>query len=370
MNDQFALQLNRLTSHQLKRRHFLGGLSAAISLTVVGASIAASTDVEKGPLIIYNWGEYGPVDSNLTGFQDGLSVKARIEFFSNNEEMLNQIRAGASGWDVVVPQDNQVPVMMDENLLLALEHERIPNMANIDPGFLDPAFDPGNKFSIPKTWGASGYMWRSDVLGEGHGSWADFVTLAKENSGKAIIIDSPVDVFGAAFRATGHSLNDTGDAALEAVEEWLLDLKPHVLAIVPQGTVAAHITSEEALMALCGVNDVSPAREHHPVAWAYATEGGLQFLDSWAIPKTAPHPKLAHAFINFMNTPEAAANDMNEILFNTMNNAAMDKGLIDEKVAEFARLASKAVANYQYQLPLDAVARRKRDEVWTRFLSA
>ena len=166
-------------------------------------------------------------------------------------------------------------------------------------------------------------MWRSDLLGEGHSSWADFVTLAKENSGKAVIMDSPGDVFGAVFRATGHSMNDTGDAALEAVEAWLLDIKPHLLAIVPQGTIAALITSEEALMALCGVNDVGPAREHHPVEWAYATEGGLQFLDSWVIPKTAPNSKLAHAFINFMNAAQAAADDMNALLFNTMNTAAV-----------------------------------------------
>ena len=370
MNDHIALRLDHLTSRRIKRRHFLGGLGAAISLTVLGPAGAAGKDVEKGPLVIYNWGEYGPVDSNLTGFQDALSVKARIEVFSNNEEMLTQIRAGASGWDVVVPQDNQVPVMMEENLLLALDHERIPNMANIDPGFLNPSFDPGNKFSIPKTWGASGFMYRSDVLGKGHRSWADFVRLAKENSGKAVIMDSPVDVFGAAFRATGHSLNDTSDAALEAVEAWLLDLKPHVLAIVPQGTIAPLITSEEALMAACGVNDVSPAREHHPVEWAYATEGGLQFLDSWVIPKTAPHPKLAHAFVNYINTPQAAADEMNAILFNTMNRAALDQDLIDDEVAGFAKLASKAVGNYQYQLPLDAAARRKRDEVWTKFLSA
>lgn len=369
MNEQYSVQLNRLISRRLNRRHFLGGLGAAAISLKVGSAYGA-TDVEKGPLIIYNWGEYGPVDSNLAGFQEELGVKARIEFFSNNEEMLTQMRAGASGWDVIVPSDNQVPVMLEENLLLALEHERIPNIANIDPAFLNPAFDPSNKFSIPKTWGASGFMWRSDILGEGHSSWADFVTLAKENSGKAVIMDSPGDVFGAVFRATGHSMNDTGDAALEAVEAWLLDIKPHLLAIVPQGTIAALITSEEALMALCGVNDVGPAREHNPVEWAYATEGGLQFLDSWVIPKTAPNPKLAHAFINFMNTAQAAADDMNALLFNTMNTAAVAKGLIDEEVAEFAQLASKAVGNYEFQQPLDAVARRKRDEVWTKFLSA
>ena len=199
MKDQYSVQLHRFISHQLSRRHFLGGLgAAAISLKVGGAR--GASDVEDGTLVIYNWGEYGPVDSNLAGFQEELNVEARIEVFSNNEEMLTQIRAGASGWDVVVPQDNQVPVVMEENLLLALDHERIPNIANIDPGFLDPAFDPGNQFSIPKTWGASGFMYRSDVFGEGHSSWADFVRLAKENSGKTVIMDSPVDVFGAAFR--------------------------------------------------------------------------------------------------------------------------------------------------------------------------
>ena len=109
MNDQNSNQLNRLISRPLNRRQFLGGLgAAAISLQV--GSVYGATDVEDGPLVVYNWGEYGPVDSNLTGFQEELNVKARIEVFSNNEEMLTQLRAGASGWDVVVPQDNQVPM--------------------------------------------------------------------------------------------------------------------------------------------------------------------------------------------------------------------------------------------------------------------
>lgn len=363
------------------RRRFLAVGGSSIGLLILsacsredeapGATEEPTVGLEAGPVVIYNWGEYGPVEENMRRFQDEVGAEVQVEFFSNNDEMLSQLQAGATGWDIVVPQDFQIQTMIGEELLLALSKDQIPNLSNADPTFLGPSFDPGNEYTVPKTWGATGITWRTDRLGEGFTSWADFLALSKENSGRVIVLDSPIDVIGSALKATGNSLNATDDAAFEAAEKWLLDLKPHLLAIVPDGEQTALFTNEEALL---GISTPSVTldldTEGVPIGWVYPFDGGLQFLDNWAIPATAPNPNLAHAFMNFMLEPKSAANEMNELSFNTANQAARDAGLIDEKVLRYVQPTSEAAANYEYQETIDADARRKRSELWTTFTSA
>ena len=68
------------------------------------------------------------------------------DYYSDNEEMLAKLAAGASGYDLIVPTGNAVEALIRQKALRPLDKTQLPNLKNIAPAWLDTAFDPGNKY--------------------------------------------------------------------------------------------------------------------------------------------------------------------------------------------------------------------------------
>src|SRR5512143_2884662 len=137
---------------------------------------ATSAPTEAKPtsteLNLYAWSDYVP-QQMLDDFTAKTGIKVNYDTYSSNEEMLAKIQAGASGYDLVVPSDYTVEIMIKQAMLEPLDKTQIPNFANLDPRFTNRNYDPGNKYSVPYQWGTSALAYDKTKVPFEPKSWAD-----------------------------------------------------------------------------------------------------------------------------------------------------------------------------------------------------
>ena len=114
-------------------------------------------------LTVFNWGDY--IDEDLIEkFEKETGIKVVYETFDSNESMITKIQQGGTTYDIAVPSEYMIEKMSHEDLLISLDHSKLPNLKNIDPRFMDLSFDPGNKYSIPYFWGTVGIVYNPELL--------------------------------------------------------------------------------------------------------------------------------------------------------------------------------------------------------------
>src|SRR5690606_27120806 len=96
----------------------------------------ASTAQADGELNLYNWGNYtNPV--LIEKFTKETGIKVNLSDYDSNETMLAKVRAGNPGFDIVVPTEYIVKIMIDEGLLAEVRPDQLPNFKNMDPQWVD-----------------------------------------------------------------------------------------------------------------------------------------------------------------------------------------------------------------------------------------
>jgi spermidine/putrescine transport system substrate-binding protein len=271
-----------------------------------GSTPDVPTEIE-GELSIYNWAEYVH-PKTYSKFEKELDVKITEDNYASNEDALAKLQAGAKGYDLVVPTGYMVETMIQQGLLFELDHDQLPNLANVEDRFLNLPFDPGNKYSVPKDYGTTGYGYRSDLVDEEMTSWEDFFKLASKYSGRYTVLNSPPEVVGAALKMLGYSYNSVDPQEISEATDVLIDFKPHVRQIT--SSMRELLISGEAYVSLTWNGEVGYVALDAPEArYVVPSEGSEIWTDNWAIVAGAPHPAAAHAFINWHLQPEIQAND-------------------------------------------------------------
>jgi spermidine/putrescine transport system substrate-binding protein len=347
-------QQGRLSRRELLRRVTLLGMSsfALANLTTacarsqptptpasteasprVGAAIPDYIDRSKldKELNFYNWSEYIDPDI-LTEFQETYGVKVTMDTYASNEDLLAKLQGGATGYDVIVPSDYMVSIMINLGLLEPLDYSVIKTIANIDPENLKPYYDPDNTYSVPYMWGTSGYSYDTSVLGQDLASWKEVFEPRPEVRGKVVMLDDQREVIGAALMYLGYEINETSDDALAKAKQLLLTQKPYVLAYSSQNNDDL-LVAGEALIAHIWTGDALMSEQEKPtLRYVIPTEGCTVWQDNLCVPKTAPHKYTAMVFIDFLNRPDIAGRNANYIMYGSPNKAAREQGYIDQEV--------------------------------------
>lgn len=306
--------MTQIYARGLSRRDFLalsavtsgGLLLAACGAPAAQAPAGLSGKPIEGALNIYNWAAYLNPDTlkQFEAAHPGMSVKQ--DTYASNEDMLAKIEAGAKGYDIVVPTGYMVKIMIEKNLLYPIDHSLLTNYSHIDSRFTQSGYDFGNKYSIPKDWGTTGFGFRKDKVKQGMTSWKDFFELAPAFSGKISVLDGANEVIGSTLKYLGHSYNSDSDQELSAAKDTLLKFKPHVGHIqsvnykeqLASGDLAYSMGWNGDFAAILAL---TPAP---PVQYVIPSEGSEFWVDTWAVLKTAPDPVAAHTFINFILDPK------------------------------------------------------------------
>ena len=313
--------------------------AAATTAAADGAEAVEAADDEScepgetdGDLAFYNWADY--IDEELLlAFEEETGISVDYSVYESNEQMLTQVESGAAIYDLVVPSDYMVALMISEDLLRPLDYDAIPNFANIDDAWDNPPFDPEHRFHAAYQWGTTGIGMTYDVLDAvgGEASWAvifDPDTAALVPGGISMLDDAP-EAVSAALKYLGYSITETiesgneeaireAGALLKATNERLLkyDSVTYGDDLVNGEVDVAHGWSGGFAQAFFETD----AYETH--VYTIPVEGGVRWVDTMAIPHNADNVCSAHAMINFLLDAENGAALTNYTYYGSPNEAA------------------------------------------------
>jgi spermidine/putrescine transport system substrate-binding protein len=314
-------------------------------------------------LTLLTWPDY--VDPlTLEGFEKEFGVQVRLEIVPSAVELIERMQAKDPGVDVLIPPDYAVRELNAQDRLLTLDRSKLPNLEHLESRFYQGrAHDPESRVSIIKDWGTTGLMYRTDMIYETLGSWADFWRLAEKLSGCVTVLDSPGEVIGAALKMRGHSYNASSPDLLAEARQDLLNLKPHLLAF--ETNYKPLIASGKACLSLGWNGDAAAlSAQDVPIRYVIPSEGSQIWEDDWAISADAPNPELAHAFLNYVLRPEIAAQEAGYTRYATGNRSAL--ALLDEEMRNDPSTypPRELLAKLEPGMPINGEGQKRRAELW------
>jgi spermidine/putrescine-binding protein len=284
-------------------------------------------------LYLYNWSEYIEPQV-LADFEEEFGVHVIEDTFANNEELLAKLQAGASGYDVIVPSDYMVEIMIEEALLAELDHDNLSNLSNLDPKFAAPPYDPGLTYCVPYLWGTTGIGYNGDAFDEPPDSWAYLFDpdLVSEYAGQLTMLNDVRESMAAALKYLGYSLNSTNEQELEEARDLLIQQKEWVYAYDAE-QYEDLLSADETVIAHSWSGDIFMVAEEDERLWyAIPAEGGVIWADNLCIPKSAPNKYTAEVFIDYLLRPEVSAANSNFAWYASPNAKAEE--FIDEEILE------------------------------------
>jgi spermidine/putrescine transport system substrate-binding protein len=348
-----------------------GGTTEAESEEEEQPTTTAEATAASGTLFYYNWADYvNP--KTYPAFEKSTGVKVKKDFYVSNEALQAKLQGGAKGYDLVVPTGYMVQILAGANQLQEIDYSKLPNVeANIDPKFQGLPFDPDDRFSVPKDWGTTGFMYRTDLVKEKPASWKDFFELAKgPYSKKVTVLDGIPEVVGSALVMLGHSYNSEDEAELEQAKQELIKLKPHLLAITST-EYKQMLISGRAVMALGWNGDGAAVAAKKPAEYVIAAEGGEFWVDSYAIPVGAKNPDAAHAWINYVYDPKNNAVETEYTYYGSPLKRDVLKPAIDPAVFENTDVfPPEPTLDKLEPNEVTPNGTKLRDRIWTEFKSA
>ena len=306
------------------------------TLLVTFLSGCNKKEYANGQVYVFNWGEY--IDEEVIDmFEKKYDIEVVYKTFNDNESMYATIASGAVSYDVICPSDYMIDKMIEEDMLAEINFDNVPNISNIDPARLEEAteFDPGNKYSVPYTWGTLGILYNTTMVDEPIDSWSTiFDEKYKDN---ILMMDSVRDAYAIALTYLGYSINTTDDAELKEATELLKSQYPIVQAYVVDQVRDKMIAGEAAIGVIYSGEAIYTHRENEDLAYVVPKEGSNVWMDSWVIPKDAKNKENAEKWINFMCEAEIAYKNFDYITYSTPNAAAIE--LIEDEEIKNSEIA-------------------------------
>ncbi len=377
----------------MKRYFTIVGLVALLSIALAACAPAATpteppppapeaTPTEAAPappppeeeladtLYVFNWAAYLE-ESLLTQYEEEFGVTVVLDTYDSNEDLLAKLQAGATGYDLIFPSDYMVAQMIELGLLAPLDFDNLPNFANIADLNKDPAYDPGNVYSLPYFWGTTGIGYDMDAVDPPPDSWAwllDPDTACQYADGGINMLDDQREVVGAALKYLGYSVNETDEAHLMEAREILLAAKPCWKTFDSSGYIDNLMVPGEIVLSHAWSGDVLVAAEENE-AWTFVMpqEGGVIWQDNMCIPasSTGVHKLTAEHFMNWLMDPEVAGINTNYVWYASPNEAA--KPYIDPEILEDPSVYpdEETMARLEWIEPLPTEALAIYDRIWT-----
>lgn len=352
--------MNHKNRAPISRRTFLAGAAAVgISFKIPKSALAAD-----GKVNFYNWDTYIG-ENTIEEFQAATGIEVQYDLFADNDELFAKLRGGNPGYDVIVPTNNYLERMLVADMLLPIDHSKIPNFKNIDANFLNPAFDKGRQYSMPYMWGTIGIGYRKSAVDGVPNSWNDILNSDKY-AGRIALMSEPLTVMQLALKAMGKSLNDLTDENLAAAEKMISDQKKNVVAFAPDNGQDLLLAGEVDLAMEWNGDILQAMSEDDDIGYIVPDEGGLLWEDTLCIPKGAPNVDNAHALINYLLDAQVGADIANFVYYATPNAAA--RALMDKEYTENPAIFPTAETTAKSEVSVypgqDVI--RKVDEAWTR----
>jgi spermidine/putrescine transport system substrate-binding protein len=277
---------------RISRRGFVSGaLGIAAALPAPGRPGLA----QSGQVNVYNWDTYIG-ETTLDDFTEATGIAVRYDLYADNDELFAKLREGNPGYDVIFPTNDYVERMIAAEMLLPLDHSKIPNLGNVDAAFADPQFDPGLQHSAPYFWGTVGLGYRASAADPR--AFADLFE-GDAFAGRIALLNS-VDSIRSALKYLGHSLNTKDPAEIAQAADALIQIKPKIKSFAPDTGQDLLISGEVDICLEYNGDVLQAMEEDDDLSYVVPDEGSILWEDNMCIPRGAPNPDNAHALINFI----------------------------------------------------------------------
>ncbi len=299
-------------------------IKTLVPAAALAATFLAGCSGEKGSageLHIYTWTDYIAPEL-VEKFQNEFGCTVVIDTFDSNEQMYAKLKAGGSGYDILMPSSYLVGTLAREGLIVKLDHSKMPNVKkNFDKRFTSQIIDPTFEYNVPYAVTYTGFCYDKTKIpaGADAASWSILENPALR--GKVTLLDDMREVIGGGLMALGYSINSRNPAEIDAAVAKVLQWKANVRKFdaesykteVPSGaTWVGHGYSTDAVQVINGDEDAGmPANEN--IGFALPKEGYTIAFDEMVISSKSPNPELAYAFMNFLYEGENAKMNMEYI---------------------------------------------------------
>jgi spermidine/putrescine transport system substrate-binding protein len=309
------------------RRSLLAGLGAAAAGLTFSSLEGCAAKPRMGPngeemrLNFYNWDTYIG-KTTLKDFNRATGIDVKMSLFATNDELFAKLKAGNPGFDVIVPSNEYVTRFRVADLLMPLDHSKIPNRVNLLPAFQNPPFDPGRLYSMPYTWLVLGIGYRKSKIDGVPDSWK-WVMDSDRYRGRIGVFSEADDMIELGAKYLGHSVRNIPTPVIDQVAQMYIRQKPFI-KIFHHDEGQDLLLSGDIDIVMEYNGDIAQVMMEDPdLDFVVPKEGSIINSDCLCIPKGAPRPDNAHRFINFILDAQNGAEIYNTIKYPTPNAAAL-----------------------------------------------
>src|SRR5436853_3770514 len=309
--------MNRTASGKLKMLPFL----ALVLASLMACSPASEGKGDKKPvtLHLFTWSDYTE-ETAAKEFEQKFGIKVVTDTFGSNEELLAKMQGGASGYDITVPSDYMVSIMVKQGLLAEIDPSKIPNLDQVYKHLKGLYYDPKNTYSVPYLWGTTGIGYNSDVVQTPPESWQ--ALFDERSKGKISLLNDEREVFAMALRTEGFSINSIDPKQVAAAKARLMTQKPLIKTYTSENYDQLLVSGEVALAHGWSGTVLRAAAEKPSIKYVIPREGGTIWQDNLCVLKTSTYKSEAMAFINYLLEPEVAARISTKVKYASANEAA------------------------------------------------
>ncbi|MFB9979348.1 extracellular solute-binding protein [Mesorhizobium kowhaii] len=341
-------------------RSILTTLTSAMLLAVTSSAALAEEE-----LSLYNWGNYTSPEL-LEKFKKETGIKVTVTDYDSNDTALAKVRAGGSGFDMVVPSANFVPIWIKEGLLLESRPDQMPNFKNVDERWVNVSWDPGRHYSVPWQWGTVGPVVATSVYKGDINTSAIWLDPPEELKGKINVVPEKNDVLYSAIKYMGGTWCTGDKVLLKKLRDKLLEAKK---SWVSMDYGIEKMDSRDTLAQLYYNGAAFRARQvNSDIRFGFSKEGYSLFMDSAAILADAPHPENAKKFLNFIMAPENAALISNFATYANGIKGSTQFMRDDIKAAPELNIPAEYVAAGGWQEVCPAEVDELYTKIWTELL--
>jgi len=337
-------------------------LAMAVTASLLGATAANAA----GQLNIYNWSDYMD-QAVLDKFSKKYDIKITYDTYDSNETLLSKLKSGVTGYDVAVPGDYMVKIMIDEGLLENIEANKLSNFANVKDELIDVYYDPGHQYSVPYQAGTTSFVVDKAVYGGDINTLDILFNPPEELKGKINIFRDVNDVVNAALRYKGYEICNSNRQQLSEVNDLLTKAKENWLSIASDGAKEMLISGDAAASMSWNGMALQARLEKPTLEYAYPKEGMTAWADNLVVLKGSKNIENAKLFLNFMLEPENAA-AISNVTGYTPGVKGADAYLVKEFKGAHELNLPEGTATPQFVPPCSPEVVKLYDRLWTNLL--
>lgn len=320
-------------------------------------------------LNVYNWGEYistGTDGESLDvngAFEELTGIKVNYTTFDTNEALRAKLMSGGASYDIIIPSDYMIGLLIKENMLAELDYANIPNYQYIGEAYKGMDYDPDDAYSVPYTWGYVGIIYNTTMVDKEVDSWD--ILWDEDYKNNILMFDNSRDAFAIALKKIGLSLNPSSTDDINKAADQLMTQKGVVQAYVMDQIFDKMEGGEAALAPYYAGDAITMMEENPDLAFAVPKEGTNYFVDAACIPASSQNKEAAEMYINFLCEPEVAMENSLYIGYSTPNTVAEEMMPDEVKENPIAYPSDEVLVNMETFNVLPDELNDAMDKAWS-----